>query len=53
MSQPQTGRVPIAESIVRRFFGGELIGAVGATGAAAADDEICVRAGLEAAGLAT
>jgi uncharacterized protein GlcG (DUF336 family) len=44
--------VPVAGALpIRR--GGVLIGAVGATGAAASDDEICVRAGLEAAGLSS
>jgi uncharacterized protein GlcG (DUF336 family) len=43
--------VPVAGALpIRR--GGVLIGAVGATGAAATDDEVCVRAGLAAAGLA-
>jgi uncharacterized protein GlcG (DUF336 family) len=44
--------VPVAGALpIRR--GGVLIGAVGATGAASTDDEICVRAGLEAAGLSS
>jgi uncharacterized protein GlcG (DUF336 family) len=44
--------VPVAGALpIRRD--GMLIGAVGATGAAATDDEVCVRAGLEAAGLGT
>jgi uncharacterized protein GlcG (DUF336 family) len=42
--------VPVAGALpIRR--GGALIGAVGATGAVATDDEICVKAGLEAVGL--
>jgi uncharacterized protein GlcG (DUF336 family) len=44
--------VPVAGALpIRR--GGVLIGAAGATGAASTDDEICVRVGLEAAGLGT
>jgi len=44
--------VPVAGALpIRR--GGALIGAVGATGAQATDDEVCCRAGLEAAGLAS
>jgi uncharacterized protein GlcG (DUF336 family) len=44
--------VPVAGALpIRR--GGVLIGAAGATGAASTDDEICVRVGLEAAGLST
>jgi uncharacterized protein GlcG (DUF336 family) len=44
--------VPVAGAVpIRRD--GVLIGAVGATGAAATDDETCVKAGLEAAGLAS
>lgn len=42
--------VPVAGALpIRR--GGVLIGAVGATGAAATDDEVCVHAGLSAVGL--
>jgi uncharacterized protein GlcG (DUF336 family) len=43
--------VPVAGALpIRRD--GVLVGAVGATGAQASDDEICCRAGLAAAGLA-
>jgi uncharacterized protein GlcG (DUF336 family) len=49
-NMPSGKIVPVAGALpIRR--GGALIGAVGATGAAATDDEVCVRAGLEAAGL--
>jgi uncharacterized protein GlcG (DUF336 family) len=49
-NMPSGKIVPVAGALpIRR--GGSLIGAVGATGAAATDDEVCVRAGLEVAGL--
>jgi uncharacterized protein GlcG (DUF336 family) len=52
LADMQAGKiVPVAGGLpIRRD--GVLIGAVGATGAQAADDEICCRAGLERAGLA-
>jgi len=41
---PVAGALPI-------YRNGEFVGAVGATGAQAADDEVCIQAGLDAAGL--
>jgi uncharacterized protein GlcG (DUF336 family) len=41
---PVAGALPV-------FRNGEFVGAVGATGAQAADDEKCIQAGLEAVGL--